>query len=278
MRASSSRRLLVLVALASAGGCSARPIVAVDPYPCAGDGATGCGPGLLDGLVGYWRLDDGPGSATARDWSSWGNDGTLVDLDRAGAWVAGGPESTALAVQGKGHVEVADSSSLDSITNQMTVAAWIYLEHANTDFATAISRQIGSGFGQLYHLSINPMQQPALYVTTPSQLVYLTDSAAAPLGAWVHVAGTWDGAEARLYVGGIQVARAPVAGAFAAESNPLVLAGNANGPDGKVAELVPGRLADVMLYRRALAPDAVARLAAGALWPAAAVGPAGGGR
>ncbi len=266
------------MALAAGGaGCSAAPFVAVDPYPCTDGGPVVCGPGLLDGLVGYWRLNDGAPSAAPRDWSAWGNTGTLVDLDPATAWVAGGPEGTAFAPQGKGHITVANSSSLDSITNQVTVAAWMYLEQINTDFATAISRQLGSGFGQLYHLSINSMQQPALYITTPSQLAYLTAPTPAPLQAWIHVAGTWDGVQARLYVGGAQVATESVAGPFAAETNPLILGGNGNGADRKVSELVPGRLADVMLYRRALAPDEIARLAGGALLPAVMVKTDGGG-
>src|SRR3954466_13039951 len=89
-----------------AAGCSGRTIVAVDPYPCQGDGAIGCAPGLLDDLVGFWRLDDPSGSATARDSTGWGNDGTLVDFDPASAWIADGPEGGALSAQGKGYVNV----------------------------------------------------------------------------------------------------------------------------------------------------------------------------
>src|SRR3954454_155599 len=163
LRASSSRSLLGLAALVTAAACSEAPFIAVDPYPCIDGGASSCGPGLLNDLVGYWRLNDGAGSATAHDWSSWGNDGTLVNLDPAAAWVTGGPEGAALSVQGKGYVNVAESSSIDSITNQVTVAAWIYLDQVNTEFATAISRQMGTGFGQQYHLSINAMQQAAFY-------------------------------------------------------------------------------------------------------------------
>src|SRR6185503_5232056 len=83
-----SRPMFVFVAAAAlAGGCSPRTLIAVDPDPCA-DGGRGPGcpdpcadggvinalpgcvpPGLLDDLIGYWRLDDASGSTTARDWS-----------------------------------------------------------------------------------------------------------------------------------------------------------------------------------------------------------------
>ena len=236
-----------------------------------------CGPGLLNDLIGYWRLNDGSGSATAHDWSSWGNNGTLVDLDPASAWATGGPEGVALSVQGKGYVNVADSTSIDSITTQLTAAAWIYLDQMNTDFATAISRQIGSGFGQQYHLSINPMQQAAFYLTSPTKLAYLTSPSTLPLQTWIHLAGTWDGSEARLYVDGTEVTTAEVGGPLSAETNPVVLGGNGNGGSRTVSELVPGRLGDIMLYRRALAANEIARLASGPLLPTAVVRSDGGG-
>lgn len=257
-------------------GCSSSPFVAVDPYPCVDGGVSSCGPGLLNDLIGYWRLNDGSGSSTAHDWSSWGNNGTLVGLDSVSAWATGGPEGVALSAQGKGYVNVGQSSSIDSITNEVTAAAWIYLDQVNTDFATAISRQIGTGFGQQYHLSINPMQQAAFYVTTPAKLAYLTSPSTMPLQTWIHLAGTWDGSEAKLYVNGTEVATAQVSGPLAAETNAVVLAGNGNGGGRTVSELVPGRLDDIMLYRRALAGDEIARLASGPLLPTVVVRSDGG--
>jgi hypothetical protein len=267
---SDARKCLVALAglLAAGAGCSAQPFVAVDPYPCVDGGVVSCGPGLLDDLVGYWRLNDAAGGTMAHDWSTWGNTGTLTNLDASSAWVNGGPEGSALSVQGKGYVNVPDSSSIDSITTQVTVAAWIYLDQMNTDFATAISRQIGGGLGQLYHLNINPTQHAGLYISpTAADLNYLTSPATMPLQTWIHLAGTWDGQVAILYVDGTQVASHAVSGPLASETNPVVLGGNGNGADRAVTELVTGRLADVMLYRRALGPAEIARLAKGPLLP-----------
>jgi hypothetical protein len=272
LRGSDARAFLAVAVLAAGGGCSTRPFVAVDPYPCVDGGVVSCGPGLLDDLVGYWRLDDGAGSATARDWSTWGNDGILTNLDAASAWVNGGPEGIALSPQGKGYVDVPESSSIDSITTQVTVAAWIYLDQMNTDYATAISRQIGGGLGQLYHLSINSTQHAGLWISpTESNFKFVAGPEAMPLQTWIHLAGTWDGSVARLYVNGTEVANGAVSGPFVAETNPVVLGGNGNGGDRAVSELVPGRLSDVMLYRRSLSAIEIARLAEGPLLPPAAV-------
>lgn len=271
MRDSSSLVRLVLAASALVGtGCSARTIVAVDPYPCSEGGATGCPQQLLVDLIGYWRLNDAAGSATARDWSAWGNDGTLVGLDPSTAWVAGGPEGGALSVQGKGYVNVARSASIDSITNQLTVAARIFLDGAITDYATAISRQLGAGFDQHFHLSVNAQQQAILFITTPmSGQVVIGSPMTVPQRTWFHLAGTYDGSQIRLYVNGTEVGHLPATGPFAAETNPVTLSGNGNGPGNTVSEFVPGQLDEIMLYRRALGADEIARLEGGELLPTA---------
>jgi hypothetical protein len=260
-----ARRLLAAVALL-ATGCAGRTIVAVDPYPCADAGANGC-PGLLDDLVGYWHLDDAAGSTVARDRSGQGNDGVLTGLDPAMAWVPGGPAGGALSPQGKGYVNVAPSASIDSITNRVTVAAWIYLDGTINDYATAISRQMGTGWGQIYHLSVNADQKAGLFITNPQTFVFIASPSTVPQQTWLHLAGTWDGNQARLYVDGAEVASAPISGPYADETNPVILSGNGNGPSKSVSENVPGRLDEVMLYRRALGPDEIAKLASGVLLP-----------
>jgi hypothetical protein len=259
-------RLALAAALVAVNlGCSGRNLLVVDPYRCDAD-PTGCAPGLLDDLIGFWRLNDAPGSGTARDWSGWRNDGTLVGIDPASAWVAAGPEGSALSVEGRGYVNVPRADSIDSIATQVTLAAWMYLDGTIMSYATAISRQLGTGYGQHYHLSVNAQRQAILFITTPaSGQVVLGGPMNIPQQTWVHLAGTYDGSQARLYVDGVQVDNKPVSGPFASETNPVVLSGNGNTSAQTVSELVPGRLADVMLYRRALTADEIGRIHDGAL-------------
>jgi hypothetical protein len=259
LRASSPIALALAVAFTLLGaGCSSRTVVLVDPPSPTG---------LLDDIVGYWRLDDAPGSARARDSSGWGNDGMLVGLAPASVWVSGGRDGGALSVQGNGSVEVASSASIESIDTEVTVAAWVFLEGTIDEFGTAISRQVGTTYEQYYHLSISSISaqdRPALYITT-SQKVYLQGPAAVPRGTWVHIAGTYDGATARLYLDGVQVASAAQSGTFPADHNPVLLSGNIDAASDR-AEAFPGRLDEVMLYHRALGADEIARLYGGALF------------
>jgi len=236
----------------AAFGCSRQTIVAVDPLACGGS--------LFEGMVSYWRLDDEAGSTTARD--SFGpNTGTLMGLDPATVWTTGGPEGGALSVEGKGFVNVPRSTSIDSITDQVTVAGWIFLEGTLSDYATIISRQIGTGFGQTYHLSVNTQMLAGLFITTPATgQIFITSTATMPFQTWIHLAGTFDGTTARLYVNGAEVSNIAVAGPFAAETTPVILSGNVNPNTLPAGESVPGRLDGILLYRRALSSEEIARL------------------
>jgi len=265
LRASS----LGLLAASLLLGCSPQRIVAVDPFPCGDGGVSGCVL-LSDQLIGFWKLDEQPGSTIAHDSSLQNNNGTLMGLDANVAWVADGPEGRALAPQGRGYVQVPNSTSINSITTAVTMAAWIYIDNTITDYATAISRQSTTAayaYGQHYHLSIRSDMKPAMFITTPaSNQVFIPGPTAIPMQTWVHIAGTYDGSMARLYLDGVDVADAPVTGPFAKDNTPVILSGNGNATNPvNYLEKIPGRLNDVLLYRRALGADEIARLRNGAL-------------
>jgi hypothetical protein len=247
--------------LLACGGCSTHILVAVDPEST-----------LFNDLIGYWRFEDGAGSKTALDSSGNGNTGTLNQLDPSTAWMAG-RSGGSLGVYAGGWVGVADSPTLDRITSQVTVSAWIYFDGTvnTTDlYGTAISREIGTGIDQHYHLSLNENDQPNLFVTTTDAIVRLNAADPAPQRTWTHVAGTYDGATARLYVNGAPAtgptATQALTGTFMADTTPLIIGGNDNDASGVPTELFPGRVDEIMLYRRALSAAEVAELAAGVLF------------
>jgi len=241
------------------------------PDPCAMPDANQaeCTPtGLLDNLVGYWKLDDGTGSTVAFDSSGRGNQGTLHGLDTSTAWVAGRSQG-ALEIGHAGWVQVAPSASIDAIADRLTISAWVDLEGtiAGSDlFATALSRQIGTGIDQSYHISLDLGLRPTLFVRTATGYVMLQDTASAPMATWTHLAAVYDGAMAHLYVNGAEVANGAVTGTFAADTTPIILGGNGNDASGVPTELFPGRIDELMLYARALSQTEIAALAAGALF------------
>jgi hypothetical protein len=136
----SARRLCVAVLVLLSGACATKTLDAGhDNPPAAGPPP----PGLLDNLVGYWRLDDGSGSTTAFDSSGRGNEGTVHSLDTATARVAGRSQG-ALAIEHNGWVQAEASPSINSITDRLTVSAWIYWEGSIDLWAPALSRQVGT--------------------------------------------------------------------------------------------------------------------------------------
>jgi hypothetical protein len=262
-----SDRIATALALAlAAAGCSPRILVVVGTDPCADGGTTGCvPPGLLDGLVGYWRLDEASGSTIAQDWSGNGNDGTLVDLDPATAW-GSGRAAGGLAVDAAGFINIDPSLSIDLITDQVTISGWVYLVGTVMDYATAASREIRDTIDQHYHISIDSMDKPTLWIQTDVRNVRLTTATAFARMTWVHIAGTYDGSVARLYVDGQQVMSQSVTGRFSADTTPFLLGANGNGGTGGPSERFPGRIDEIMLYRRALSADEIVQLYEGALF------------
>ena len=240
--------------------------------PCASHDASppGCPPvGLLDNLVGYWRLDDGTGSAVAYDSSGRNNEGVLHDLDPSTAWVAGRSEG-ALELAHTGWVQVAPSPSIDSITDQVTLAAWVNFEGtitATDGYGTALSRQTGTSTNQHYHLSLFMEGRPSLFLITVSGYAVIMAAEPAPKGVWTHLAGVYDGAVAQLYVNGQEAVNQSLTGNFAADTTPVILGGNGNDASGVPTELFPGRIDELMLYARALTAPEISQLAAGALFP-----------
>jgi large repetitive protein len=251
-------------------GCTPRVLDVVDS--CSDGGACGDADAgqlpILRGLVGWWPFDEGSGSGVAYDRSGNGNHGILVDLDATTAW-APGRSRTGLETRSVGYVLVPRSPSIDGITTQVTVSAWIYFEGSVSDYATAVSREVSDSVRQHYHLSLNSAEDPHLFIGTvpPGTTGPPTDLEAialtsAPRFTWIHLAGTYDGTSAQLYVDGAPAGTSRrFAGAFIADTTPLILGGNGNGAGMGVTERFPGRIDEIMLYNRALGADEIAQLA-----------------
>jgi hypothetical protein len=257
------------VGLALACGCGEKVLTAVGRCPDGGafSPSVGCAPaGLLDDLIGYWKLDDATGSTIANDLTG-RNDGTLVDLDPATAWVTG-RAAGGLAVEGGGFVNVASSPSIDSITDQVTISGWGYLDGTIMDYATIASREEGSTIEQHYHISVNSRGEvPAMWIKTADGNWLLQGPKAVTRQTWFHIAGTYDGMTARLYVDGQEMMSQGIGGRFTADTTPFILGGNGNGMgDANVTERFPGSIDEIMLYRRALSAAEIAQLHDGALF------------
>ena len=78
-----------------------------------------------------------------------------------------------------------------------------------------------------------------------------------PAGEWIHLAGTYDNAEFKLYVNGRLVKSAPGSGPFRFhDQNPLLIGGNSNNQGQTWLDCFHGMIDEARLFNRALsAPE-----------------------
>ncbi len=206
---------------------------------------------LQDGLVAYFKLDDGSGTVAA-DASGSGNDGTLIGPTLG--W-ATGYDGAALACAAPVATEIADR--LEFPTTGMSVTAgticiWGYL--ADPQPATSGRYFFGHTTQPQFSNRIQIYMQEG---TTPSRLldIGLGDSHSAkvdiqemPMKEWLHVALTWNNGAYVVYVNGAQVANGTYTGLTGI--HPVANFGN----DGSSApyEAFGGMLDEARVYNRAL--------------------------
>lgn len=202
------------------------------------------------GAVMDLRFEEGSGTSTI-DFTPNHNDGTLKDQntangdgDRPPAWTrdaAGG--SFALRFDGiDDTVQVSDSDSLD-VTESLTTEAWI-----KTD-------TIASGTGEV----VRKVSVFELY-RQGADLVFLTisggttrlDTATGVLntGAMTHVVATYDGAQHRIYVDGVEKKSVAHTGNLDISTGNVFI-----GNDGSALGNFKGIIDEVRIYNRAYAPE-----------------------
>jgi len=205
-------------------------------------------PALDEGgdLIGYWKFDEGRGSAVF-DSSDYGHDGFVV-----GATWEAGRAGNALDFDGRGdYVQIMEESSLDNL-EALTMAAWIY---PRVDSHWHVLDK-GDGDKRLYAEGTSLTLDGRIRYTgahAVSQSVGNTLS----LNTWQHVAMTWSRATntTRLYHNGLQVRyRLQDTGSgdvLEDTSHPFTV--GARGALGEVT-FFDGLIDEVVLYNRDLSP------------------------
>jgi hypothetical protein len=196
---------------------------------------------VVAGLVGAWGFEDGVGT-TATDSSGKNLNGTIANA----AWTTAGRFGSALSFNGTNSwVTVADNTALD-FTNGMTLEDWVK-PNTLTGYTTVLMKERGTtGLNYSLYASDNTGQPPAAYVYRGSDISAL-GATTLTIGAWSHLAATYDGANLRLYVNGALVRTRAVSGNLANTANPLRIGGNA-----VWGEYFSGLIDEVRVYNRAL--------------------------
>lgn len=201
------------------------------------------------GLVGRWTADDGTDDTVST------NHGTLeYNAGYTDGWVG-----RAFVLDGNDDaVRLFGSSSglLDITTNRLSIALWINIAATNppTTSYQFIFDKYWDGSPNGYSLALNGGTLEFKASTTTNR-TFTLNGPALPRQRWVHVAATYDGANARIYFDGVEQAVAPLIGNIVHNSHDACI-GNDNWP-GSRAYAVNGLLDEVEVYARGLAADEV---------------------
>jgi hypothetical protein len=232
----------------SATAANGQHTVTARAYDAAGNTTTSAGvtvtvsnTPVVAGLVAAWGFDDAAGT-TASDSSGHNLTGTVSNT----AWTTAGKFGGALAFNGTSSwVTVADNNLLD-LTTGMTLEAWVK-PNSLSGWTNVIMKERGTtGLNYALYASDNTGQPPAGYVYRGSDINAVGTTALA-IGAWTHLATTYDGANLRLYVNGALVRTRAVTGTLANTANPLRIGG-----DLPWGEYFNGLIDEVRVYSRAL--------------------------
>ncbi|HVW66654.1 MAG TPA: LamG-like jellyroll fold domain-containing protein [Candidatus Peribacteraceae bacterium] len=216
---------------------------------------------LNNGLVGYWKLDDGTGSSIARDSSGNGNNGTLTN---GPTWSTSVPNTRfydpkSLHFDGvDDYVSVPDSSALQ-LSNHLTVATWVKSTTAGSDIGI-IRKDTQIGTRYLWGLAyISGVIQAQYYNGT----VYRVSSSTANDNVWRHAVMTINGTTMTLYINGVSQGTATISGTQGIPTGEMDIGAEPPAIGISRTSYMIGSLDDVRIYNRALSASEVSHLASG---------------
>jgi hypothetical protein len=258
--------LLLLAALAS--GCQRTLVVGKDAPDGAPPGPNGPA-SLTEGLIAYWKLDDGPGSYRAMDRSGHA-DHAIPEAVSASDWLAAGRIGGALLFGNAGWLRGTAVEGVNTIRDAFSIGMWIRLRDQEDREQAIMQRQAGTGTDAHFVLGLR-LGRPAL----GGVMLARCEAPALPTGRWVHLAATFDGSTERLLFDGVEVVACPGAATLPTDTTVLTVGGRqfAAGQF-MVDRRLRADLDEVALWSRALAAGEVQALAAGQVPPVPPVAPA----
>jgi hypothetical protein len=200
-------------------------------------------------LVLYLKFDEGQGNVV-KD-SAGGPD---LTIDGTPNWIPG-KVGKALKFDGSQGITVSPSDKLNSIREQLTVAAWIRVDAPSSSANQGGIRRQGAWLLEVE----NPGEKGGVGFSSVLWIgganVRADGEIPFELGKWHHVVAVYDGTELRLYVDGKLDQKTPASGLIDVPGNPLTI--------GRwETELIDGALDEIMIWNKALKEDQIKTLMA----------------
>lgn len=224
-------------------------ILFVFVYPAQAGREINCGTDFnsCDGLVSYWKLNEASGNLVdSRD----GNNGTAYGPP---TYNQSGVVNSAVFFDGGSDYADCGSDPSVQITSNISIDAWVKpASNANGDFDYIASKLVHASNREGYALGLWSDNRVAFIVGQSwSNWNMVLSSQALQKDQWYHVAGTYDGANIKIYINGVGDGTQPYNGGIWDSQTSFLIGKRSDGSpyDGTIDEL--------RLWNRALSPTEV---------------------
>lgn len=205
-----------------------------------------------NGLIAYY-----PMNGNAKDLSGMGNNG-VINGGVSSTSDRHGNDGKAMLFNGTdGYIEVPNSESLESPTNALSIAGWVWIEGFNSIEAIGIvNKTKTSEYGQ-YGLSYHAWDsQKRIVFNLNHGNVGSYDEFSLNLFQWYFIAAVYNGNNFSIYVDGVHIGDTPHTGSIISDSNPITI--GLDSPGSK--EYLKGKLDDIRIFKTALTEAEITKL------------------
>jgi hypothetical protein len=143
-------------------------------------------------------------------------------------------------------ITVAHNPLLD-ITQQITLAAWIYPTAQKTQEIVRLGAAVNGTTAAPYGLALSGTGD-IVFSLRPNLVFTQARRTGYPLNTWTFVVGTYDGTNMKLYVNGVLETTIPISGLLNTTTDPLLIGTRLNLP----ADTFAGKLDEIQIYNTAL--------------------------
>ncbi len=158
-------------------------------------------------LVGWWRFNNNTGTL-AEDFSGYGNNGTLTDMNtgldnctgNCSGWNSSGKFGNALAFDGvDDYVDAGNAASLNIIGN-ITIESWIFSKETAANYAGIVTKSATATSIETY--ALHQKGNGIRFSIYTNSVINLDSTGIDVRNTYHHVAGVYDGNTSYLYIDG----------------------------------------------------------------------------
>jgi outer membrane protein assembly factor BamB len=216
---------------------------------CAASGPGASAALSTDGLVGYWRFDEGQGTVIHD--SAGTNHGVL----HGPKWASGVSGGALLFDFSRAHVEIAADANLD-LTDELTICAWLKSENFDTPILNKLEYWAPGNYD--FRTERNGALSLSHEAGPGQPWSHYESSGCLAAGQWYHVAVTLKaGGDVCFYIDGKPAGSAPQTGRFGLVNKEPLRIGAKPDPYSSFHGIID----EVRIYRRVLTPAEIKALA-----------------